>query len=73
MSPELAKGIILVLLAIVVVTLFSASRMMLKKKHPDDDGSDTSFMKTLGLRVILSFATVGFIVLAVAMGWLDNT
>lgn len=73
MSPEVTQGIIIILLILVVSTLFYASFAMFNKKPSASDENDTTFMKSLGLRVMLSFATVGFVVLAAAMGWLEGS
>lgn len=66
--PESVIQIVLIAgLAIVVFTLVYSTRYMIKDGEPDP-----RFMKTLGLRVLLAFAVVGFIALCGAMGWIGT-
>ncbi|AWL10585.1 hypothetical protein HMF8227_00077 [Saliniradius amylolyticus] len=62
----LVKVIIVTLLLVMIYNLFRAMRLMLK--HEPGRRSMTQF---IGRRVMLSAAIILFIILAVALGWIQ--
>ena len=63
------KTIILVLLAAVLVSLFSGLFFLVKDKDAPDS---TRMLTSLKIRVGLSIALVGFLVVSYLAGWLAN-
>ena len=62
------KIIVIAALVAVVASLFSALYYLYR-----DRGQGTRMVKALALRVALSAALIGFLVLSYAMGWIAPT
>jgi len=67
------KSLFLVILVGVLAALAGAGLFMLRKSDDDEDRRSNRMARALALRVALSVALFGFILLSWSMGWVRPT